>query len=473
MQRNKIIRQIDWSLIFLYLILVVLGWLNIYSAGYSEAHPNLFDFSQEYGKQFMWIGVCIVIALIILSIEGRVFVKMATPIYLFVLGLLMFVLVFGVKINGATAWFRIGSLGVQPSEFTKFSLSLIIAKYLQNITIKSRVFRFSSFIHEITTAPIRFLQFIGTGGSSVTLEGYVASIVPILLMAIPAFLIMLQPDTGTVLVYSAFVLVLYREGISGNILLFGLLSVVLSVTTLMISHTTVSLFSIMEVSGTVFLILFLIAVAILFFWAIQKMVAKRDRKPITILLIFALASSISLVSAVGFIFENVMQQHQKDRIEVLLGLREDKRGVGYNVNQSMAAIGSGGITGKGYKNGTLSNQRNKHVPMQTTDFIYCSIGEEWGLIGGFTVIGLFMLFLSRIIIVAERQRSNFTRIYGYCVASIIFFHFAINIAMTIGLAPVIGIPLPFFSYGGSSIMGFTILLFILIRLDSERKDVLN
>lgn len=473
MQRNKIISQLDWPLIFLYFVLVLLGWLNIYSAGFSDTHPNLFDFSQEYGKQFMWIGVCAVIALVILSIEGRVFIKMATPIYLIVMGLLLFVLIFGVKINGATAWFRIGSLGIQPSEFTKFSLSLIIAKYLQNITIKSKIFRFSNFIQEIIKAPIRFLQFIGTGGSSVTLEGYVASIVPLMLMAIPAFLIMLQPDTGTVLVYSAFILVMYREGISGNILLFGVLSVVLSVTTLMISHTSVNLFSLTEVSGTTFLIIILGVIGALLFWMIQKMVARRERKSTYILLVFALAASISIISAVGFVFENVMQQHQKDRIEVLLGLREDKRGVGYNVNQSMAAIGSGGFTGKGYKNGTLSNQRNKHVPMQTTDFIYCSIGEEWGFLGGFTVVGLFMVFLARIVVIAERQRSNFTRIYGYCVASIIFFHFAINIAMTIGLAPVIGIPLPFFSYGGSSIMGFTILLFILIRLDSERKDVLN
>lgn len=471
---NIITRQLDWFTIGLYLVLISLGWLNIYSASFNEANPNLFDFSQEYGKQFIWMMVCVVLGTLILMMDGVLFTRFAVVIYVGTLLLLIGVLIFGKEVNGAKAWFGVGSFGIQPSEFAKFSTCLVIAKFLSSVNVQRTKVRPGNFIQDLFTYFGSFTSFVTTGGTQLMLSVTKATMVPLTLIAVPAILILLQPDTGTVLVFSAMVFVLYREGLAGNLLLLGMFSVVISVLSLMLKDTYILLpFMSKFLHGQWFLIGFLVVIGLFIALFIKYFVLPRDRKRSFILMITVVLSSAFVVKGVGLVFDHVLQPHQQERIEITLGLKEDPTGAGYNVNQSMAAIGSGGFSGKGYMEGTLSNARNKHVPMQSTDFIFCSIGEEWGFVGGLVTIVLFVTLLIRIIIIAERQRSDFTRIYSYGVASIIFFHFAINIAMTIGLAPVIGIPLPFFSYGGSSLIGFTFLLFIMLRLDAERKDVLR
>lgn len=428
---NSLIDNIDWFLVSLYFILMVFGWLNIYAAVYNEEFQSIFDTSQRYGKQLLWIGTSTLIASIILFIDERFFSTFGYLIYGIIILLLIVVIVIGAETKGATSWFAIGGFKIQPSEFSKFATNLALAKYLSTINIK--------------------MDNLKTKLSAIGIIG------------LPAVLILLQNDTGSALVYGAFVFVLYREGLSGNILLIGLASATLFVLTLLVQSTEVSIGE-SAINGTFILMGVILLLLSLFFYF------NRKRKGLLVLLIGVFIASIGLIQSVNYVFSEVLEPHQSKRINVLLGLESDPHGAGYNVNQSLIAIGSGGFAGKGYLEGTQT--KYDFVPEQSTDFIFCTIGEEWGFIGSFFLIVLFMTFLLRILFLCSRQRSAFARIYGYGVASIFFFHFAINIGMTIGLAPVIGIPLPFFSYGGSSLWGFTILLFVFVKMDADRLEVL-
>lgn len=424
----------------LFLALLLIGWLNIYAAGLQPDHPSMFDTSQEYGKQFIWIVSSLIIAQIILLIEGSFMRRTAWLMYAVVMLLLVLVLIFGREVNGAKAWFGFGSFGIQPSEFSKFTIALMLAHVLSQSTTR--------------------LQRLET-------KFIVAAII-----LFPAMLIMLQPDTGTVLVYAAFVLVLYREGLSGNILFFGIIAAALSVLALLFKEGVVNVPLVdVEVTGQYVLMGAIAGMMLVGLWMVRSFAMPRVRKRATWFLVLTCLGSILLIGSVDYFVENILEPHQSTRIKILLGLAEDPLGAGYNVNQSKTAIGSGGFSGKGFLQGTLT--RYKYVPMQSTDFIFCTIGEEWGFIGTSVVVILFAALILRLIFIAERQRSTFTRIYGYSVASIIFMHLLINVGMAIGLAPVIGIPLPFISYGGSSMWGFTILLFIFLKLDSERLYVLG
>jgi rod shape determining protein RodA len=417
--QGNIFQNIDWIMVLLYLVLVLLGWFNIYAAVYNENHQSIFDISQNYGKQLLWIITAIFIAMAILVIDGKFYAAFSYLVYGVFLFFLIAVLIFGRKVSGSQSWFEIGSFKLQPSEFAKFATNMALAKYLSTLNIRFK---------DLST-----------------------KLVSTLILLLPAGLILLQNDTGSALVYSSFIFVLYREGLSGNFLILGFLCVLLFILALLISK--------------ILLISSLGIIAVLFF----LMVKKNVKNIMIIAGIFIIAAGT--VYSVDYAFEHVLETHQKQRINVLLGKEIDLKGAGYNVNQSKIAIGSGGFWGKGFLQGTQT--KYDFVPEQSTDFIFCTVGEEWGFAGTFVLIALFMLLLIRIIYVAERQRSMYSRIYGYGVASILFFHLMINIGMTIGLAPVIGIPFPFFSYGGSSLWGFTILLFIFIKLDSYRLMILR
>ena len=437
-RKGNILKNLDWFTVLMYVALMVMGWFNIYSASYNIDFPSVFDTSQEYGKQFIWILTACVIAFVIMLFDGD-FIKRTSPLaYGFTCLLLVLVLIFGREINGQKAWFGFGSFGIQPSEFSKIGISLMLAHYLSGVNTKMEDFK-----------------------TKLTAGG---------IILLPTLLIMLQPDTGTVLVFAAFILVLYREGLSGNILLLGLLAIILAILSLVLKANTFSLFG-LELDGHYILMIIIVLVGALIFLGIKKFVLPRFRRRNYLLLVGTIAGSLIFIGTLDQVFENVMEPHQKIRINILLGLADDPQGAGYNVKQSKTAIGSGGFSGKGYLDGTLT--KFKYVPMQSTDFIFCTIGEEWGFLGSVVVILMFSTLMLRIIFIAERQKSTFTRIYGYSVACIFFLHVLINIGMAIGLAPVIGIPLPFFSYGGSSLWGFTILLFILLRLDTERLIILR
>ncbi len=429
---RSIFGNVDWVIILLYLLLVFIGWINIYAAVYNEEHHSIFDISQRYGKQLLWIGLALILAFIILLFDGQFFTSFAFPIYAGMLLLLIAVLLFGTEIKGARSWFKIGSFAIQPSEFAKFATGLALAKYLSTLNIK--------------------------------MEKVKTKLLASVIIGLPAALILLQNDTGSTLVYVAFIFVLYREGLSGNVLLVGIFTAILFVLSLILRIQSFNFWNV-ELSGDKLLIIILAMFA-----AISIYITKKIKKLwLIISAIFIL--SAGLVFSVDYIFENVLSPHQSKRINVLLGIESDPHGAGYNVNQSLIAIGSGGSTGKGFLEGTQT--KFNFVPEQSTDFIFCTIGEEWGFIGTFFLIAAYLVIFLRLLFLAERQRSMFSRIYGYSVASILFFHFLINIGMTIGLAPVIGIPLPFISYGGSSLWSFTILLFIFVKLDSERLLVLR
>ena len=417
-ERKSILKGVDWWLIGIYFLLVTAGLFSIYAAVYNPEHASLFDMSQRYGKQALWIATSVILILVIMMIDIKFFTSFSYIIYGVTMLLLVAVLLFGTEISGAKSWIRFGSFALQPSEFAKFATSLALARYLSSLQLNLKDIK----------------QVIRAG----------------MIVALPVGLIFLQNDTGSALVYAAFVLVLYREGFSGNFLIFGILLALIFLLTLLV--------------GKLVMLIVLGIIAVLLF-----LLMKKARKNIfSLLSVFILVGGF--VYSVDYAFENILQPHQKIRIEVLLGMKTDNRGAGYNVHQSMIAIGSGGATGKGFLQGTQT--KYNFVPEQSTDFIFCTVGEEWGFLGTSIVVLLFMVLLIRIIMVAERQRSTFSRIYGYGVASILFFHFTVNIAMTIGLAPVIGIPLPFFSYGGSSLWAFTILLFIFIKMDSHRMELL-
>jgi rod shape determining protein RodA len=417
-EQKNIFYNIDRITVILYLLLIFIGWINIYAAIFNEEHSSIFDFSQSYGKQLIWIACAIVIAMIILMLDVKIFPMFSLWIFIVTILLLIIVLFLGSATAGSKSWFLIGSFKLQPSEFAKFATNLLLAKYLSTLNIR---------IEDIRTK-------------------FMAG----LILGIPMLLILLQNDTGSAMVYVAFIFVLYREGLSGNVLIIGLLVAILFFLSLLINE-----FIVIGVIAGITLIMF-------FF------IRKKRKEILTLLSIFIVTAGF--VYSVGYIYENVLEPHQKDRIDVLLGKETDLQGIGYNVNQSMIAIGSGGFLGKGFLQGTQT--KFDFVPEQSTDFIFCTIGEEWGFVGSLVLIGLYLGLFIRIITLAERQRSSFSRIYAYGVASVLFFHFVINIAMTIGLAPVIGIPLPFVSYGGSSLWAFTIMLFVFVKLDANRLQLI-
>lgn len=417
-RRENILGNIDWLTVFLFALLVFSGWLSIYSASSDEAGKSIFDLSARYGKQLLWIAMAVVLAVIILIIDAKFFSTFAFWFYFLLIFLLVAVLLFGKTVAGSKSWFQIGSFAIQPAEFAKFTTALALARYLSLLNIDMRKLK--------------------------------TKIIAVTLILLPALLIFMQNDTGSALVYFAFAIVLYREGLSGTIFIIGLIMGILFITTLVFSEVHV--------------LIVLLALLVIGFALFRRI--RKNWKPVIAMFILAAA----FVLSVNFAFEHVLEPHQKTRISVLLGLEKDTKGAGYNVNQSMIAIGSGGLTGKGFRKGMLT--QNQFVPEQGTDFIFCTVGEEWGFLGVITVILAFTLLIVRVIILSERQRSKFSRIYGYGVASILFFHFAVNIGMTTGLAPVVGIPLPFFSYGGSSLWAFTILLFIFIKQDANRLNVL-
>jgi rod shape determining protein RodA len=408
--------NIDWIIIFIYLILVVIGWVNIYSAIYDESHQSIFDTSQRYGKQLIWIIASLVLAFAILLIDAKLFSVFSYFIYIVGIVVLLGVLVLGTRVAGSQSWFHIGGFALQPSEFAKFATALALAKFLSGLNVNLR----------------RFSTIMQAG----------------LLIVIPALIILLQPDTGSALVFGSFLLVLYREGLSAKFLLFGVMAVILFIATLLLNKFLV--------------IAILLSILFLYYLKVRKI----KKSFLAIFLVFIVSSFY--IYSVDYAFENILEPHQKKRINVLIGKDSDPQGAGYNVNQSKIAIGSGGLSGKGFLKGTQT--KFNFVPEQSTDFIFCTVGEEWGLLGSSAVIFLYLTLIIRIIILAERQRSPFSRIYGYGVASILFFHFLVNIGMTIGLAPVIGIPLPFLSYGGSSLWAFTICLFIFVRQDASRLE---
>lgn len=472
-RRINIWRNIDWFTVMLYALLVLMGWLNIYAAVYNDEHHSILDFSQRYGKQLIWIVAAAVIAVTMLLIDVKVFSFFAYAIYGVAIFSLFAVLLFGTEVNGARSWFQIGSFRIQPAEFAKIATALALARYLSGFNVQLKNWR----------------TYLRIG----------------LILLLPPILIIFQNDFGSALVYGAFILVLYREGLPeivllllGFVVLLFLLSLILAKLYVVLIITLVALVIYAAVSRNIkragfgllimaflggaayginyylqlglanyYVVLISIGVSSLIFVLLRI----RLKIPHVFLGLIFLASSIAFSYSVDYVFTNFLEPHQQTRINTLLGLESDPLGVEYNVNQSKIAIGSGGFAGKGFLKGTQT--KFDFVPEQSTDFIFCTIGEEWGFIGSVVIIGLFLLLLVRLVTLAERQRSKFSRVYGYGVVSVIFFHVMVNIGMTIGLMPVIGIPLPFFSYGGSSLWGFTILLFILLRLDASRLEILH
>ncbi len=416
---KNIFANIDKVSILLYILLMFFGWINIYASQYNDDTAFAIHLSSRYGKQLLFIFVACFIAFLTLIIDWKFYYSLSYLFYISIILLLIGVLFKGGAAGGSTSWFELGLFKFQPSEFAKFATALALAKYYNNIHLKKL-----SLLDKLKTYGIILLPFL---------------------------LIILQNDLGTALVFSAFVLVLYREGLSGNILIFGLLIGILFVMTLLMEKLLLT-----SIFGGIIILTILLS-------------PKKKKEIIALISIFII--STLFIFSVNYIFDEVLAPHQKTRINVLLGKEIDPQGAGYNLIQSKIAIGSGGFTGKGFLNGTQT--RFDFVPEQSTDFIFCTIGEEWGFLGGLFFMILFIGLLFRILFLAERQRSNFSRIYGYSTATILFMHFVINIGMTIGLLPVIGIPLPFISYGGSSLVGFTILLFIFLNLDSYRLQILR
>ena len=472
-RRVSLIKNLDWWTISLYVLLLFLGWINIYAAVFNEDHQSIFDVSQRYGKQLLWIGAAMVLAFIILIIESKFYSAFAYPTYLFMIILLIAVLVFGRDVKGARSWFELGPIRFQPAEFAKFATCLAISRFITQYNFK---------IH-------RFKSLVTSG----------------VILIVPMVLIIIQGDAGSALVYMVFLLVLYREGLSGIVLFLCFLAAMLFIFTLLWSKLlvllTIVFFSFLiakpmglkwKALGMAFLITsggfgmlwlilkvfgldfsnYYILIATLLISVIPYLIYAYKNKLRNIAwLILIVFGSIFYTFSVGYIFDNILEPHQQTRINELLGIESDPYGAGYNVAQSKIAIGSGGFSGKGFLNGTQT--KFKFVPEQSTDFIFCTVGEEWGFIGSSVVLLLLLILILRLVFLAERQRSAFSRVYGYGVACILFFHLAVNVGMTIGLAPVIGIPLPFFSYGGSSLWSFTILLFIFLRLDANRLELLR
>ncbi|MBL7843102.1 MAG: rod shape-determining protein RodA [Cyclobacteriaceae bacterium] len=422
MRREEAIsNKMDWVTVMIYMVMVLLGWFNIFAAVYDEtAHQSIFDLSLNSGRQLIFIAASAIIILAILIVDMRFYEAAAYLIFGAILFLLLLVPVIGKEVGGNKAWLGIGSFGVQPSEFAKFATALAVAKFIGTVGFKMDRLR------------NQLLLFIMIG--------------------VPMVLILLQKDTGTALVFTVFVIVFFREGMSPFLILVGLAAAIIFILTLLVENQ-------LYLYGGIGVIL---VAAIL--------LGKKSIKRIALLTVGALLIA-GVIESVDYVITDVLKPHQQNRVKALINPDADPLGFGWNVTQSKIAIGSGGFSGKGFLKGTQT--KFDFVPEQSTDFIFCTIGEEHGWMGSFVVIVLFVALLLRIIFLAERQKSRFARVYGYSVASIFFFHFAVNIGMTIGLFPVIGIPLPFFSYGGSALWSFTILLFILLKLDAHRSQMLQ
>ena len=419
-ERNNIFEGIDWLLVFIYFILVGFGWMNIYASSSTDETREIFDFSTKYGKQLIFISLTIPVIILILFFNSKFYEQFASVLYILSLILLVGVFIFGKTINGATSWYNFGGIGLQPSEFAKAFTALALAKLMSD-----RKYNLKLIKNQIKTFVIIFL---------------------------PAFFIALQPDMGSVLIYFAFFFVLNREGLSLVYLLFGAISILLFILTIYFGAQPI-----------LFICLSIITLVTAYAMYKNKRFLRFNAFKVVGLYLF----TSLFVFGIGYTYDNILEQHQKNRFDILLGKVTDTKGIGYNSYQSELTISSGGFFGKGFLQGDRT--QGNFVPEQHTDYIYSTVGEEWGFLGSSLVIILFMLLLYRIIYLSERQTNKFGRIYGYGIASIIFFHLIVNIGMVIGLLPTIGIPLPFFSYGGSSLWGFTLLLFIFIRLDAHKK----
>lgn len=413
MRNQSVINNIDWIIILLYIVLVCLGWVNIYSASLPIDQTD-FDFSQIYGKQLILIILCIPLIFIILTLEAKIYERFASVFYALSLLSLAGLFVFGKTIKGQTNWYAFGSFSIQPSEFVKVTIALALAKYLSDIQVN--------------------LNHVGD------------QVKAFLIIGIPILLILGQPDAGSAIILLVFVLVLYREGLPSWFLWVGSISILLFILSL--------------VTDPIFIILGTFVISLFFYFKGRK----PHRNPILIVICFLLTSGFVFI--VDYVFDNVLQKHQQDRLNILLGKEIDLQGIGYNTNQAQIAIGSGGWIGKGFLEGTQT--KGDFVPEQHTDYIFTTVGEEWGFVGSVVIIILFATLILRILHLAEHQKTKFSRVYGYCVAAILSIHFFVNIAMVIGIFPTIGVPLPFFSYGGSSLWAFTILLFIFLKLDANK-----
>ena len=469
----NILEEIDWISVGLYLFLVFFGWMNIFASSYNEQFRSIFDLHQNYGDQLLWILISFIFIFLLFIIDHRFFFFFTYPIYGIAILFLILVLAFGMQIHGAKSWLNIAGFGLQPSEFVKIAVALAIARYLSGFNVKLMTWR-----------------------SLLIVAAFILT---------PVLLITLQPDFGTALVFSCFILVLYREGLPGWIVGITMMTAIIFMMTLLlpefavltilllaaivfigivnqkINHSLISALIVAGVFGmlkviSLFLpvkpgnfILLLLSTGISA--VVLAIVILKKKIPNAFLIMTMLIVFVSFIFSVDYVFDKVLKPHQQTRVNILLGKETDTRGVGYNLNQSKIAIGAGGFVGKGYLKGTQT--KLDYVPEQSTDFIFCTVGEEWGFLGTMVVVLVFCGLLIRLLFLAERQRSVFARLYGYGVISILFFHVGINIAMTIGLFPVIGIPLPFFSYGGSSMLAFSLLLFIFIRLDAVRKIYLK
>lgn len=469
-KNSNIMSRLDWVTVMLWLVMMIMGWLNIYAAVYNENHTSIFDLSQRYGKQLMFIIAALVLAVFVMVTDNKLWFFFAWFIYGFFMLLLILVLVLGKEVNGARAWFDFGAFGLQPSEFAKFATGLALASYLNS---QRQMYNTRTMV----------------SATAIILS--------------PALLIAVQPDMGSVITFFAFFVVLYREGMSIWVFITAILAVVLFLLTLILGNLPVAIALlvvaaialivtsgyivtlkaagvmavaagiafltgryVLELELVLVIVLSVVLAGIVYAWYIYRQKMKSQ----AIIYAFLLGGLLYLFT-VDYAFHNVLQPHQQTRINIMLGTEADPFGEGYNLNQSLISIGSGGFAGKGYLNGTQT--KFKFVPEQSTDFIFCTVGEEWGFVGSTVVIGLFVWLLLRLLMMAERQRSTFVRAYGYGVFGLFLVHFFVNIGMTIGVMPVIGIPLPFFSYGGSSLWGFTILLFIFLRLDAGRTEYLG
>ena len=419
-EEGNILSRIDWLTVLIYLALVIIGWMNIYSTNHDDSQTNsIFNLDINAGRQFIFICISLVIVTAILLIDFRVYDSFGIVFYLAALLALVVVLILAREVSGSRSWIELGPIKFQPSEFAKFATALAVAKI-----ISLPGFRFEK--------TMKFFQLV-------------------LVIAVPALLIILQGDTGTALVFAAFAIPLFREGLNPGYLIIGISAAVIFILTLFIPE----LYLYIAITAICVLIIFL---------------GKKTIKRIATIAVAGIFIGL-LVTGVDYFINNVLKPHQQARIKALIDPESDPRGYGYNVIQSKIAIGSGGFWGKGYLQGTQT--KYEYVPEQTTDFIFCTIGEEGGWVGSTIIIGLFLILLIRLVRISERQKSKFARVYGYCVCGIMFFHFMVNVGMTIGFFPVIGIPLPFFSYGGSSLLAFSILLFILIKIDAHRMQMLT
>lgn len=470
---NTYSKGVDWLTVILYALLVGFGWLNLYAANFNPETKVFFSVDAEYFKQLVWIGISVLCICIIMMVDSKLFVEISFVVFGVSVLLLMVTLLIGKEVNGAKAWIGIGAMSFQPVEFTKIGTALVLAR------IMSR--------YGFTFDTKAYFKIFG-------------------LLLVPIALVLLQNDTGSALIFFVFMLAMYREGMSGHVLMLGVTCGVAAVASLLAgSDIVMSILAAVAIMFIIYilksyhatkkigitLLLFVVTgavawlamyyagikgqiqtevailagTAVMSIYLVIKALYNRIRNILGVLGYLWVGFAISF--ATGYIFENVLIEHQRTRINVLFGIEEDPLGAGYNVNQSLIAIGSGGVIGKGFLEGTQT--KLNFVPKQTTDFIFCTVGEEWGFVGSVGLVAVYLIFFIRLILLAEKQHSIFSRVYGYCIVGIFFFHFMVNICMTIGLMPVIGIPLPFFSYGGSSLWGFSIMLFIFLKLDTERE----